>query len=345
MPKTTQTIVSPPHALKSAGVLLLICGFPLHGQPPRLKTWVDLMKAQAAQTAQPQAASHLPKATGTFISFDIAGASGLQPEGISPSGDIAGGYYDTSGVWQNFVLRNGTVHNINPPGAAPCCWAGGWLATENGINPQGDVVGAYSNGALAADGTLGPALGFVLSNGKYTSISPPGAGCFGTIPAGINPQGDIVGFYFDSTSCSVHGFLLSKGIYTNIEVPPSLGALPGSTGASAIDPQGDILGTYSDTSGITHGFLLSHGAFSAIPDIPAPGSFTYPQGMNPQGDIVGAAFVTPCCGFLISHGTISIVDLPGSSETFPYGINPQGDIVGYYIDNNGNQHGFVLRRN
>ena len=162
---------------------------------------------------------------------------------------------------------------------------------------------------------------------------------------GLTRKGISWGFYFDNTSnCGIHGFLLSNGVYTNIDVPEALGAVPGSTSASAINPNGDILG-YSDSGSGTHGFLLSNGTFSAIPDIPALGSLTVPLGMNPQGDIVGGASVTPCCGFLLSHGTVSIIDVPGSSFTFPYGIDPQGDIVGFYGDSNGNQHGFLMRRN
>ena len=92
-----------------------------------------------------------------------------------------------------------------------------------------------------------------------------------------------------------HGFLLSDGQFTTIDVPQALGAttwdinpsgtmvgfytdakgvlqaysdrngdfetliFPGApTGcAFGIDPQGDIVGQYADTHGITHGFLLS----------------------------------------------------------------------------------------
>ena len=77
--------------------------------------------------------------------------------------------------------------------------------------------------------------------------------------------------------------------------------------------------------------------------------FTAPLDMNPQGEIVGAGFDSNnnFFGFLISHGTVTIIDVPGSCSgcTMPYGINPQGDIVGTYLDNNGGFHGFLLKRN
>ena len=50
--------------------------------------------------------------------------------------------------------------------------------------------------------------GFLLSNG--TIITFDVAGSPFTAAQGINPQGDIVGFYYDS-SFNLHSFLLSKG--------------------------------------------------------------------------------------------------------------------------------------
>jgi probable HAF family extracellular repeat protein len=84
---------------------------------------------------------------------------------------------------------------------------------------------------------------------KFTSIDVPGATF--TDASGINPRGDIVGLYFD-TSGNRHGFLLSNGTFTTIDVPVAI-----FTDPSAIDPQGDISGFYTDSSGNTHGFLLS----------------------------------------------------------------------------------------
>jgi hypothetical protein len=71
--------------------------------------------------------------------------------------------------------------------------------------------------------------------------------------------------------------------------------------------------------------------------------------MNPQGDIVGGYFDINFnyFAFLLSHGAVTIIDVPGSCVgigcTTPFGINPRGDIVGTYIDNSG-VHGFILRK-
>jgi hypothetical protein len=47
---------------------------------------------------------------------------------------------------------------------------------------------------------------------------------------------------------------LSKGKFAAIDVPAAFGI---ATLASGINPQGDIVGTYSDGSSSTRGFLLS----------------------------------------------------------------------------------------
>jgi hypothetical protein len=88
---------------------------------------------------------------------------------------------------------------------------------------------------------------------QFTKIEVPGA-VNGTQPLGINPQGDIVGSYIDS-GFNFRGFLVSKGRFTNIDVPAAFGT---QTQAAGINPQGDIVGTYSEgSSGISHGFLLT----------------------------------------------------------------------------------------
>jgi hypothetical protein len=243
---------------KLASTLLLVCGLQLYGQPLGLTAASAAAKVAVGREVSPQAMPAL-EATGTYILIDVPGSVYTALEGINPQGDIVGGYVDSSNNPHNFLRSNGTFSNFDPPGGKGDFF---FLATEMGISPM-DIVGSYAD-----LGSFFPLHGFLLSKGAYPKIDAPGASplSFGTVASGINPLGDIVGFYFDSSG-NTHGFLLSKSTYTNIDVPGALGALPGTTVASAINPQGDILGEYSDSSGNTHGFLLSKGTFSAI-DIP-----------------------------------------------------------------------------
>ena len=73
-----------------------------------------------------------------------------------------------------------------------------------------------------------------LAAQEFTSIDPPGSTF--TQATGINPQGDIVGTYFDSSG-NAHGFLLSKGTFTTIDVPGSPG-----TNANGINPRCTLWG-------------------------------------------------------------------------------------------------------
>ena len=102
--------------------------------------------------------------------------------------------------------------------------------------------------AIAALAAI-PTLVVFSAQQKFTTIDVPGA--TSTAAEGTNPQGDIVGLYFDSSG-NGHGFLLSKGKFTTIDVPGAV-----YTEADSINAQGDIVGTYADSSGNGHGFLLS----------------------------------------------------------------------------------------
>jgi hypothetical protein len=51
-----------------------------------------------------------------------------------------------------------------------------------------------------------------------------------------------------------HGFLLSGGRYTPVDVPGAV-----STEAFKINPDGTIVGNYTDAGGAVHGFLASRG--------------------------------------------------------------------------------------
>jgi probable HAF family extracellular repeat protein len=77
-----------------------------------------------------------------------------------------------------------------------------------------------------------------------------------------------------------HGFLLSRGIFSTIDVPEAT-----FTEAFKINSRGDIVGTYDSADARRHGFLFSRGSFTTI-DVPGA-TLTAAFGINPRGDIVG----------------------------------------------------------
>jgi uncharacterized membrane protein len=77
-----------------------------------------------------------------------------------------------------------------------------------------------------------------------------GSSSTGTVAAGINTAGDIVGQWSDAAAS--HGFLLQAWVFTPINFPRAT-----STTAFGINDTGEIAGYYPDAAGNTHGFLYA----------------------------------------------------------------------------------------
>jgi hypothetical protein len=101
-----------------------------------------------------------------------------------------------------------------------------------------------------------------------------------------------------------------------------------------IDERGDIVGEFIDSSGVTRGFVrFSDGSFSApIVDPNDTVGFTEGRGINNSGtvdgDYVGSdGFVH---SFLLSGGTFTEYDVPGTVQTNLLSINDAGDLTGAF---------------
>jgi len=261
----------------------------------------------------------------TYTLVDYPGAASTTLNGgPNPQGTAVGSWVDASGVTHGFTFtKKGVFTSFDPPGSTS--------TTPNFISPQGDIVGSYVDSGNVSHG-------FILSGGKYTTLDFPGAA--GTVLTGINPSGELSGFSCVVASCATspfHSFTVSKkGVFTSFE--PS-GAT--SSTASTVSPSGAVVGAYTDSGGVTHGYLLFHGTY-ATDDF--PGSiFTFNGGGNPEGDIAGIYIDTAGAGhgFLLSNGVYTSFDYPGASLTEGTGINAGGVIVGLYTDSAGVAHGFV----
>jgi YVTN family beta-propeller protein len=106
-----------------------------------------------------------------------------------------------------------------------------------------------------------------------------------------------------------------------------------------------FVGTYTDASNVTHGFLLRNGNYTTT-DV--PGSVqTIPQDVNDSGQVVGCYIDANNVshGFLLSGGTFTTVDFPGSISTCLTGTTDSGEFAGGYIDQNKIGHVFLLNGN
>jgi probable HAF family extracellular repeat protein len=223
-----------------------------------------------------------------------------------------------------------------------------------GINDQGQISGNYGDAKYITHGLL-------ESQGKYTTLDDPSAGTGpanlatfffpGTDAVKANNRGRLVGFYVDENNVQ-HSFLESGGHYTTID-PPGAANQPGPSFTTNIDQaadindRGEIVGGYTDASGVTHGYLLAGGQYITLND--PNGVWTFATGINDRGKIVG--FYMDSQGvdhsFLLSQGRYTTLDDPSAGTgagqgTFAYMINQSGQITGWYVDAEGATHGFVL---
>jgi uncharacterized membrane protein len=205
------------------------------------------------------------------------------------------------------------------------------------INAQGDIVGFY---------TVPPTTrGFLRTlDGAISTIDAPGA--IQTQALGNNSLHEIAGAYRQPADppSQFHAFLLRLGQFISFDLPGAC-----SSGARQISEAGEIVGFYTDCSGLNHGYLLArHGSFTAI-DFPGAVQ-TQALAINPGGEIVGnyRDATGEFHGFYRAReGVMTGLDVPflGGHGTQARGINPQGDIVGSWLDGTqGNRNrGFLLR--
>ncbi len=132
--------------------------------------------------------------------------------------------------------------------------------------------------------------------------------------------------------------------YTNIDFPGAV-----QTGTNGLNDSGQMVGTYDDSSGATHGFLLSGGTYTTI-DYPGA-IWTVAQGISGDGQIVGIYYTCASSygcfhSFLWNNGAFTALpDVPGSypGATNATAINSSGQIAGWYVDACFcKAHGFLL---
>ena len=205
----------------------------------------------------------------TDPTFDPPGSTSTAPGSISPQGDIAGGYIDSSGVSHGFILDGSKYTVVDFPGA------GGTVLTS--LNPSGEISGFTCVVASCLSGTF---HSFVLSKkGVFTSFDPPGAISSNT--GTVSPSGEVAGSYTDNAG-NGHGYIFDHGTFTTIDFPGAIFTFIGGGNA-----EGDVVGEYDDPLG-GHSFLLSKGVFTSFD--PPGAIFSVAIGINPGGVIVGIYF-------------------------------------------------------
>jgi hypothetical protein len=251
-----------------------------------------------------------------------------------------------------------TITTFDAPGAGT---APGQGTFANGMNASEQIVGFIRDAHAARHAFLRAA------DGTFTMFDDPNAGTCsascgsigngqGTRAYAINPAGEIVGFFTD-TSARCHGYVRSpNGTFTQIDAPDAgtgpfpQGTFPSEFTPMGINPGGTIIGVYVDASSNQHGFVrASNGQITEFD--PVGSIFTSPNAIDPQGAITGFYFDANFVGHAFLRtpdGTITSIDAPGAdmtpgngNGTFGVGLRAGGGVEGVYVDANFVLHGFV----
>ncbi|HLJ26679.1 MAG TPA: hypothetical protein VKY85_08210 [Candidatus Angelobacter sp.] len=149
------------------------------------------------------------------------------------------------------------------------------------------------------------------------------------------------GSYAQSLSCPVAS-PAAQFNFTTIDVPGAQ-----STFASGINNSGKVVGSFTDSAGIFHGYSddVDNDAFRQI-DFPGSTS-TLGANTNNRGNIVGSYgdANSQFHGFLLRHGVFSTIDFPSAILTSSAAINDRRMIVGAYGTADSSTHGYLLDEN
>jgi hypothetical protein len=184
--------------------------------------------------------------------------------------------------------------------------------------------------------------GAAVPDYQFTTINyttTPG----GTGPWGINPKGDIVGFYYPPDSATALGFSVIKGQFVSVDQGKN-------TTVISINPSGEMVGDFQPNLSEAwhwHGFRITRqGDATPIID-PNNHESIVPMRVLPDGTIVG--FVQSSVDNTTKHGMVMhpdgsvdyYEDLPNSRHN---GATPDATIItGWYTDGQvGANHGYVL---
>jgi hypothetical protein len=187
------------------------------------------------------------------------------------------GFTEKHGVWDSYrdlKLRKSHTSNVTK---------------LLGLSDSGLAVGYYTD-----DAGVDHAFELDVGSDKYHGLSPPSA--VSAVASGINGKGDVVG-YLTLANGSIKSFLYKGYTYTEFAYPAAV-----ATQAMSLTWNDDIVGSYLDASGNTHGFVLSQ-------------LLTSQQWESvDEDDAVGTTVIT--------------------------GVNNHHAIVGYYIAADGSNNGF-----
>jgi len=165
----------------------------------------------------------------------------------------------------------------------------------------------------------------------YTQVDYPGA-VLTEIIGGPNLQGTSVGAYELTTGGPLHGFTrTANGSFTPIDVPGASNTTP-----DFINLEGVVVGSYLDSAGTSHGFILNRGTYTTVDYPGAAGSGI--SSINDLGELSGFYCSDAACDASATfhsfvrnqRGTFTGFDPPGATGSEAATVSLLGVVVGSY---------------
>lgn len=213
---------------------------------------------------------------------------------------------------------------------------GSTQAFAAGISNSGSIVGSYEDSANVY-------RGFILIGKNLTTLNPPNATSSSANNLARNGALRVVGEYTNKPTNRGVGFLYQGGRYEDISGPS--GSL--SSSANDINGSGEIVGSYSDSTGLTYGYLLTKHGYTTFKVSMA--QLVVATGINDNGMLVywavnGLTGVTTSYLYNIKTRQSTTIDVPGASNSLAQSINNEGDVSYQWSDSAGNSHGALYHQ-
>jgi hypothetical protein len=281
-----------------------------------------------------------------FTLVPLPGEPHARAFGINDRGLVSGTYFPSSTSDLGFVVENGTVTTgISGPGAT--------FTLLGPANNHGVAIGNFG------DFTTQHAAYYDIASATWTTL-PDITGMPLNFGNGINDAGQAVGTAFsggNSGSGTGPGldWFWDGNDYSFFTIPGA-DANNGGAFASGINNDRQVCGYYTDAQNNNHGFLKDGSKVTTLDvpgaDVSGDGNGTFGSGINNHGAVAGfyidATSAQIHHGFIWSHGTFAIMDVPLgafplATGTELYDINNHGDVAGAFIQN-GHHYAFIAQR-
>jgi len=210
-----------------------------------------------------QSVSFMRSASGVFTEYTAPQSLTTWLYGRNASGISAGSYQDNGKLEHihGFLLQGSTFTAINHSGSTNT-----WLFD---VNQLGAASGSYSASSSVTKG-------FMLVNGKYTTIAYPNAQV--TYALSLNDNGQVVGYY--ASGFVDYGFSWQNGTFTSINYPNA----KYGTVLNGVNNSGEIVGNHLSADK-TFGFIYVNGVFKNI--VYSGALYTMAGGVNNNGLVSG----------------------------------------------------------